>query len=66
MRFYDPTIFRKYIGQKDPNIVYALFNDIEHYWCEDEEDVDTMIQYTLENKSVTKTTLHLKKDTHED
>jgi len=66
MRFYDPTIFREYIEQKDPNIVYMLFNDIEHYWCEDKEDIDRIIQYTFENKSVTKTTLHPKKETHED
>ncbi len=65
MRFYDPSIFRKYIGQKDPNILYALFNGIEHYWCEEEEDINTLTQYRLEKEKVLKTALTLKKDSHE-
>ena len=65
MRFYAPNIFMQYIGQKDQNILYALFNDIEHYWCEDEEDVNTLVQYSLKNRKVIQTPLNLKKDTHE-
>jgi hypothetical protein len=61
MRFYDPAIFRKYIEQKDSNIIYALFDGIEHYWCEDEDNA-IVVQYTLKNNRVTKTPLRLKKE----
>ena len=65
MRFYDPAIFRKYIEQKDPNIIYALFDGIEHYWCEDEEDANILIQYSQEKGKLLQTALALTKDNHE-
>ena len=55
MRFYDPVIFIEYIEQQDSNILYALFNGIEHYWCEDVEDANILLHYSLDYGNLTKT-----------
>ena len=44
MRFYEPKIFSSYIKQKDPNIRYALFSNVDVYWCEESENI--LKQYT--------------------
>lgn len=49
MRFYDPKIFSKYIAQRDFNITYALFSDVNCYWCEDSEDTHKLRQYIKES-----------------
>lgn len=62
MRFYDPSIFIKYIEQDDPNILYALFNGIEHYWCEDVEDTNMLLHYSLDHGKVIKKSIAIKEE----
>ena len=64
LRFYAPDIFAQYIAQKDPNARYTLFADIACYWCEDEENTEILVQYTLNRGQVQKRAFELK-DVHE-
>ena len=57
MRFYDPSVFRDYITQKDDNIRYALFSEVVCYWCEDAKDISVVHQYSKES-----TYTHLEKN----
>jgi len=39
-----------------------LFNGIEHYWCEDVEDTNTLLHYSLDHGKVIKKSIAIKEE----
>ena len=50
----------RYIEQQDSNILYALFDGIGHYRCEDVEDANMLLHYSIDYGKVIKKSIALK------